>query len=373
MHAIDGRLSSAQFVESAKFFCQTWSDATQNGSSRDCAEDLRWIWCDAPLEFAMHHMAPGYLAMCNVPVRTTFCELSQAPLTPPQLGDVDYDGDGSEENLALAPAEGSGAGASCCPLPPCHLYDYHIVFSASYGVPLLLARGYHPDGQPTTPCEVEHDLGMGAGQGGPDGCQVGPDASCQMEIDRWRFLTQMEHPHLHQPWFGLHPCETAPRMALLLRTVGDVPARTALRTGLDDRSGGAAGGDERAARGAQAGPGWEADFTGGSQRGGTLQGDGVLATTQADNGDGEVTTPTLSAAGLTSCTPVGSALPSSQTRGSHEGNTSAHCQRYLLSWFSLVADHIRVAAPLAVYKATYRSAFARHDGPSSEGGTRQSL
>eukprot|EP00884_Botryococcus_braunii_P008130 jgi/Botrbrau1/17318/Bobra.0015s0066.1 len=33
---------------------------------------------------------------------------------------------------------------------------------------------------------------------------------------RWTFLTQMEHPHTQLPYYGLHPCQTAARMALLL-------------------------------------------------------------------------------------------------------------------------------------------------------------
>ena len=35
---------------------------------------------------------------------------------------------------------------------------------------------------------------------------------------RWTFITQQEHPVLRQPWYCLHPCETAALMRLLLQT-----------------------------------------------------------------------------------------------------------------------------------------------------------
>ncbi|KAI3950841.1 hypothetical protein MKX01_021962 [Papaver californicum] len=82
-----------------------------------------------------------------------------------------------------------------------HYYDFHIVYSNSYRVPVLYFRGYRSDGQILTLDEVERDL---------------PANSLKvLRESKWTFITQEEHPLLNRPWYTLHPCGTSEWMKLL--------------------------------------------------------------------------------------------------------------------------------------------------------------
>ncbi|VVA96824.1 unnamed protein product [Arabis nemorensis] len=82
-----------------------------------------------------------------------------------------------------------------------HFYDFHIVYSASYGVPVLYFRGYCSSGEPLSLDVVIKDL---------------PSCSVSLLVEsKWTFITQEEHPYLNRPWFKLHPCETEEWIRLL--------------------------------------------------------------------------------------------------------------------------------------------------------------
>ncbi|XP_065874366.1 ubiquitin-like-conjugating enzyme ATG10 [Euphorbia lathyris] len=82
-----------------------------------------------------------------------------------------------------------------------HFYDFHIVYSASYKVPVLYFRGYCSDGRPLLLDEIEMDL---------------PTCSSKVLLEsKWTFITQEEHPWLNRPWYKLHPCGTSEWMKLL--------------------------------------------------------------------------------------------------------------------------------------------------------------
>ncbi|KAI3900913.1 hypothetical protein MKW98_026480 [Papaver atlanticum] len=82
-----------------------------------------------------------------------------------------------------------------------HYYDFHIVYSNSYRVPVLYSRGYRSDGQILTLDEIERDL---------------PANSLKvLRESKWTFITQEEHPLLNRPWYTLHPCGTSEWMKLL--------------------------------------------------------------------------------------------------------------------------------------------------------------
>nr|CAD1819898.1 unnamed protein product [Ananas comosus var. bracteatus] len=111
-----------------------------------------------------------------------------------------------------------------------HVYDFHIVYSYSYRVPILYFRGYqsvcllqeHPcflfsylvieteisdciisvDGHPLSLDEIVMDLP--------------PHSSNTLKESKWTFLTQEEHPYLNRPWYMLHPCGISDWMKLLL-------------------------------------------------------------------------------------------------------------------------------------------------------------
>lgn len=88
-----------------------------------------------------------------------------------------------------------------------HLYDFHIVYSFSYKVPVLYFQGLQSGGQLLTLDEIKKDL---------------PPHSLQLlNESKWTFITREEHPHLSRPWFTLHPCGTSDWMKLLLHKLGD--------------------------------------------------------------------------------------------------------------------------------------------------------
>lgn len=83
-----------------------------------------------------------------------------------------------------------------------HYYDFHIVYSSSYGIPVLYFRGYNSVGQTLMLDQIEKDL---------------PPSSVEVLTEsKWTFITQQEHPYLNRPWCTLHPCGTSDVMKLLL-------------------------------------------------------------------------------------------------------------------------------------------------------------
>ncbi|KAK9832614.1 hypothetical protein WJX81_003738 [Elliptochloris bilobata] len=109
---------------------------------------------------------------------------------------------GYEDEAALPPQPASSPAAIC---------SYHIVYSASYAVPMMLFDAHCPGGAPLEWSQLVALL--------PSASRVLASA----DATRWTFLTQVEHPHLHQPWHALHPCQTAARMRLLLDAAGPNP------------------------------------------------------------------------------------------------------------------------------------------------------
>jgi ubiquitin-like-conjugating enzyme ATG10 len=88
-----------------------------------------------------------------------------------------------------------------------HFYDYHVVYSFSYKVPVLYFQGHQSGGQLLTLDEIKEDL---------------PSLSLKLLGEsRWTFITREEHPHFSRPWFTLHPCGTSDCMKLLLEGMQD--------------------------------------------------------------------------------------------------------------------------------------------------------
>ncbi|EEE53276.1 hypothetical protein OsJ_36223 [Oryza sativa Japonica Group] len=86
-----------------------------------------------------------------------------------------------------------------------HIYDYHVVYSFSYKVPVLYFQGHQAGGQLLTLDEIKEDL---------------PSHSLKLLGEsKWTFITREEHPHFSRPWFTLHPCGTSDCMKLLLEGV----------------------------------------------------------------------------------------------------------------------------------------------------------
>ncbi len=116
--------------------------------------------------------------------------------------------DARESEQEEDPAVSSDAGAFECARSARLLL--HIVYSASYGVPVLLLQGYGADGMLWTPSELrEHLLRRGT----PGHAGVAPG-----------LISQMEHPVLRTPFCCVDPCNTAALMADLLGGGGAVGA-----------------------------------------------------------------------------------------------------------------------------------------------------
>ncbi|XP_042481823.1 ubiquitin-like-conjugating enzyme ATG10 [Macadamia integrifolia] len=82
-----------------------------------------------------------------------------------------------------------------------HFYDFHIIHSASYRVPVLYFRAYYSDGRFLALDDIKEDL---------------PPSSLKMlQESKWTFITPEEHPYLNRPWYTLHPCATSEWMKLL--------------------------------------------------------------------------------------------------------------------------------------------------------------
>ncbi|NXG02176.1 ATG10 enzyme, partial [Sakesphorus luctuosus] len=73
-------------------------------------------------------------------------------------------------------------------------YEYHVLYSSSYQVPVLYFRACLLDGSPLTLEEIWRNVHTCY----QDRLQEGP----------WETITQQEHPILGQPFFVLHPCRT---------------------------------------------------------------------------------------------------------------------------------------------------------------------
>lgn len=77
-------------------------------------------------------------------------------------------------------------------------YEYHIVYSLSYSVPVLYFTAWKQDGSTLFLEEIWSRV--------PEFYQN------QLKNQRWTMLTQQEHPHLGRPYFIIHPCHTSDLM-----------------------------------------------------------------------------------------------------------------------------------------------------------------
>ncbi|XP_008053356.1 ubiquitin-like-conjugating enzyme ATG10 [Carlito syrichta] len=82
-------------------------------------------------------------------------------------------------------------------------YEYHVLHSCSYRVPVLYFRASFLDGTPLT----LQDIWEGIHECYKTRLLQGP----------WDTITQQEHPILGQPFFVLHPCKTSEFMTPVVR------------------------------------------------------------------------------------------------------------------------------------------------------------
>lgn len=164
----DGTISYDEFYIAAKALCERWKEIDSSLP--------QWIWIPSRRE-------DGYLSLENVHHLSS----NEEPVVEQGLSEV--------EELV------DSATLVKCANDEAHIYNFHIVYSFSYSVPVLYFRGYRCDGQPLDLDSIQKDL---------------PDYSLSLlKESKWTFMTQEEHPFLHCPWYTLHPCGTSEWMKLL--------------------------------------------------------------------------------------------------------------------------------------------------------------
>ncbi|KAK2510715.1 Atg10, partial [Columba guinea] len=81
-------------------------------------------------------------------------------------------------------------------------YEYHVLYSSSYQVPVLYFRACFLDGRPLSLDEIWRSVHT---------CY-----QARLLEGSWDTITQQEHPLLGQPFFVLHPCRTNEFMSSVL-------------------------------------------------------------------------------------------------------------------------------------------------------------
>lgn len=184
----DGTLSSSDFRVAALAFTEKWKRFNSTTLSQ-------WSWVPCPKRpWIAAHEAEGYLSLENVflPRSSEEEHDEQSQTVHDDLSCAGQDDD--IDNTILVRSYDHEV----------HRYDFHIVYSSSYKVPVLYFRAYRSDGQPLVLDDIEKDL---------------PAYSAKVLIEsKWTFITQEEHPYLNRPWHTLHPCGTSEWMKLLFIT-----------------------------------------------------------------------------------------------------------------------------------------------------------
>lgn len=80
-------------------------------------------------------------------------------------------------------------------------FDYHILYSESYSVPVLYFNVYTNSGS-LLPLDAVWNL-------------VPELYRARLLENRWSFITQTEHPYLNRPFYQLHPCNTEKLMSVV--------------------------------------------------------------------------------------------------------------------------------------------------------------
>ncbi|EEF35130.1 transporter, putative [Ricinus communis] len=180
----DGTLSLKQFIAAAHTFAEKWK--------RINSASPPWSWINAPKRpYVASQQVEGFLSlekMC-LPVLENYYDNSDCT----REEEVNFSGkeEAIDDDATLVYSSHHQV----------HYYDFHIVYSNSYRVPVLYFRGYCSDGRPLQLNEIEKDL---------------PTCSAKVLLEsKWTFITQEEHPYLNRPWHKLHPCGTSEWMRLL--------------------------------------------------------------------------------------------------------------------------------------------------------------
>ncbi|XP_041993503.1 ubiquitin-like-conjugating enzyme ATG10 isoform X4 [Salvia splendens] len=182
----DGTLSFTEFFVAASTFSEQWRKLNSNLP--------QWTWIPSPKRpWVPPNDEAGYLALENMILpRLSEGNTHHASDVAETEECCSDHGDEVVDTAVVVLNDGSGE----------HRYDLHVVYSASYRVPVLYFRAYRNDGQPLLLDVIENDISI--------------DSAKLLTRAKWTFVTQEEHPELGRPWYMLHPCGTSEWMKLLL-------------------------------------------------------------------------------------------------------------------------------------------------------------
>ncbi|CAL1407895.1 unnamed protein product [Linum trigynum] len=190
--AWDGTLSASEFSASAQAFAEKWK--LNNPAYPP------WTWVKSlkvPI-FATIKVEEGYLSLENVCIvksnddEVASCVEGEASL-------CDKEDEESTDSATLVQTSSGNDNAQP------YYFDFHIIYSASFRVPVLYFRAYCSDGRSLGLNEIESVL---------------PANSAKVLLEsKWTFITQEEHPYLNRPWCKLHPCGSSDWMKLLFQAV----------------------------------------------------------------------------------------------------------------------------------------------------------
>ena len=185
------------------------------------------------------------------------------------------------------------------------------------------------------------------------------------EHDRWSFLSREDHPHLQRPWYALHPCQTAPLLAMLLAP----PTTTAEAESAVSEAGG--GGDELGAceaatdgaeleacvgdaLGNASCDGIQLEARRGGGEGGDEGGEGLQ-----ENSDGADVDAALLLAPTTTQATAEAASGASEGDGDEGGDKEGDGEdgvllRYMLAWCSVVPAALGLTLPAYVHTSDFQ-------------------
>ncbi|XP_063067279.1 ubiquitin-like-conjugating enzyme ATG10 [Engraulis encrasicolus] len=151
-----------------------------------------WAWekfCGSETEGFMHKTVMVPYRVSSLPCQRAPGDDADALMEEEQLSDQD-----EAARELTAEAEGQAAVR----------YEYHVVYSCSYQIPILYFRASTLEGRSLSLEEVWNN--------------VHPNYQQRLRQGPWDTITQQEHPLLGQPFFMLHPCKTEEFMRPALET-----------------------------------------------------------------------------------------------------------------------------------------------------------
>ncbi|KAF5746244.1 ubiquitin-like-conjugating enzyme ATG10 isoform X1 [Tripterygium wilfordii] len=185
----DGSLSKTEFDLAVRSFAEKWK--------RNNTDYPPWLWVSCPKQpWLPSHDVEGYSSLEKIRLYNHgSSEEDSDRVTQSGEEETTCGNEDAIDSAMLVQSSHSEV----------YYYDLHVVYSASYRVPVLYFRVYGSDGRPLALDEIEKVL---------------PSCSAKILLEsKWTFITQEEHPYLHRPWYKLHPCGTSEWMKLML--VGD--------------------------------------------------------------------------------------------------------------------------------------------------------